>query len=252
MKRCIPMLVVLGALLFGVAAVAQAEIEITLNGEMTSVSSGTTLLDLVHRLGRDGNDVDVTYNGNAVRSRDLENTTLAAGDKVSIVESDDADRFGLGIAVGLVNLDEEFLADDVEQYYTVHLRIAFGDANAHRGGRRGLRGYLEPEIGMWDGARSRDTMIGVNIIGSIPFNAVDFFVGAGAGIHMLETDAFTNSDGVTVAATDDDAFGVNAQFGVDVHLTENVTVFGTGRFDIVDDSSDSLEAKVYLGLRFGF
>ena len=95
-------------------------------------------------------------------------------------------------------------------------------------------------------------MIGVNIIGSIPFNAVDFFVGAGAAIHMLETDAFTDSDGMTVAATDDDAFGVNAQFGVDVHLTENVTVFGTGRFDIVDDSSDSLEAKVYLGLRFGF
>jgi thiamine biosynthesis protein ThiS len=252
MKRCIPMFVVLGALLFGVAAVAQAQIEITLNGEVTSVSSRTTLLDLVHRLGRDGNDVDVTYNGSAVRSGDLDDTTLAAGDKVSIVEGDDADRFGLGIAVGLVNLNEEYLNDDVEQYYTAHLRIAFGDANAHRGGRRGLRGYLEPEIGMWDGKTGSDTMVGVNIIGSIPFNAVDFFVGAGAGIHMLKADAYTTSDGVAVPSSDDDAFGVNAQFGVDVHLTESVTVFGTGRFDIVDDSSDSLEAKVYLGLRFGF
>jgi thiamine biosynthesis protein ThiS len=252
MKRCIPMFVVLGALLFGVAAVAQAQIEITLNGEMTSVSSGTTLLDLVHRLGRDGNDVDVTYNGNAVRDRELDNTTLAAGDNVSIVESDSDNRFGLGIAVGLINLDEEFLADDVEQYYTAHLRIAFGDTSAHRGGRRGLRGYLEPEIGIWDGKTSSDTLVGVNIIGSIPFNAVDFFVGAGAGIHMLKTDAFTNSAGVAIPASDDDAFGVNAQFGVDVHLNKNFTVFGTGRFDIVDDSSDSLEAKVYLGLRFGF
>ena len=43
-----------------------------------------------------------------------------------------------------------------------------------------------------------------------------------------------------------------ASLGVDVHLNENVTVFGTGRFDIINDSSDSLEAKVYLGLRFGF
>lgn len=251
MKRWIPMFVV-GALLFSVAAVAQAQIEITLNGETTSVSSGTTLLDLVHRLGRNGNDVDVTHNGNAIGSRDLDTTTLVAGDQVSIVEANDGDRFALGVGVGLVNLDEEFTDDDVENYFTLGLRIAFGDTSAHRGGRRGLKGYIEPEIGIWDGTLSSDTMIGVNIIGSIPFNAVDFYVGAGAAMHMLETDAFTNSSGDLVPATDDDAFGVNAQFGVDVHINETVTVFGTGRFDIVNDSSDSLEAKVYLGLRFGF
>lgn len=252
MKRWIPMFVV-GVLLFSVAAVAQAQIEVTLNGETTSVSSGTTLLDLVNRLGRNGNEVDVTYNGNTVRSRDLDGIALAAGDRISIVEADHGDRFGLGIGVGLVNLDEEFIEDDVENYLTAHLRIAFGDTNAHRGGRRGLRGYLEPEIGVWDGSTSRDTMLGVNIVGSIPFNAVDFYVGAGAAIHMLETDAVGDQP-----ATDNDAFGVNAHFGVDVHLNETVTVFGTGRFDIINDtsdsrtSSDSLEAKVYLGLRFGF
>lgn len=251
MKRCIPMFVV-GVLLFSVAAVAQGQIEVTLNGETTSVASGTTLLDLVQRLGRGANDVDVTHNGNAVRDRELDDVTLAAGDQVSIVEAADANRFGFGIGFGLVNLDEERTDDDVENYVTAHLRIAFGDESAHRSGRRGLRGYLEPEIGIWDGDFRSDTMLGVNIIGSIPFNAVDFYVGAGAGIHMLETDAFTDAGGNVVPATDDDAFGVNAQFGVDVHLNENVTVFGTGRFDIINDSSDSLEAKVYLGLRFGF
>jgi len=256
MRRWIPMFVV-GVLLFGGAAVAQAQVEITLNGETTSVSSGTTLLDLVGRLGRNGNDVDVTHNGNAVRSRDLDDITIAAGDRISIVEADNGDRFGFGIGIGLVNLDEEFLADDVENYLTAHLRIAFGDTNAHRGGRRGLRGYLEPEIGYWSGDAGSDTMLGVNIIGSIPFNAVDFYVGAGAGIHMLESKARMVGDEL-IPSSDTDAFGVNAQFGVDVHLNETVTVFGTGRFDIINDtgegsrSGDALEAKVYLGLRFGF
>jgi sulfur carrier protein ThiS len=252
MKRSIPMFIVLGALLFGGVAVAQGQVEINLNGESASVVSGTTLLDLVHRLGRNAGDVDVIHNGNEIRDRDLDGVTVRTGDRVSIVESDEASRFSLGVGFGLVNLDQVGLEDDVEDYLTAHLRIAFGDQSAHRGGRRGLRGYLEPEIGIWDGAQSSDTLIGVNIIGSIPFNAVDFFVGAGIGMHMLETAAFVAGDGTTVAATDDDAIGVNAQFGVDVHLNENVTVFGTGRFDIIDDSGDSLEAKVYLGLRFGF
>ena len=256
MKRWIPMFAV-GVLLFSVAAVAQAQIEVTLNDEATTVSSGTTLLDLVNRLGRSGNEVDVTYNDDSVRSRDLDDITLSAGDRISIVEADYGDRFGFGIGVGLVNLDEEFVEDDVENYLTAHLRIAFGDTNAHRGGRRGLRGYLEPEIGIWDGDFASDTMIGINIVGSIPFNAVDFYVGAGAAIHMLESDARMVGD-VLVPATEEDAFGVNAHFGVDVHLSETVTVFGTGRFDIINDSSDtfsggdSLEAKVFLGLRFGF
>ncbi|MDH3404058.1 MAG: sulfur carrier protein ThiS [Acidobacteriota bacterium] len=260
MKRWIPMFIV-GALIFGVAAFAQGQIEIILNGEATQVAPGTTLADLVRLLGRDVDDVDVTYNGEAVKDRDLDDIIVQAGDRVSIVEEDDEDRFGLGIGIGLVNLDEEFLADDVETYLTVHLRIAFGDPRAHRGSRPGLRGYLEPEIGYWQSDTASDTLLGINIIGSFPFNALDFFVGAGAGIHMLETDAVVVDGDLVQAASDDTAFGVNAQFGVDVHLTETVTVFGTGRFDIIDSAdkdqpgrgfSDSLEAKVYLGLRFRF
>jgi thiamine biosynthesis protein ThiS len=252
MKRWIPMVVVVVTLLFSVAAVAQGQVEINLNGEATSVASGTSLLDLVHRLGRNAGDVDVTHNGRAVKDRDLDNATVQAGDRVSIVEATDGDRFGFGVGFGLVNLDEEAISDDVETYFTAHVRIAFGDATAHRGGRRGLQGYFEPEIGIWDGDAASDTLIGFNIIGSIPFNAVDFFIGAGAAMHMIEVDSFVEGNGTVVPAIDEDALGVNAQFGIDVHLNENVTIFGTGRFDIIDSASSSLEAKVYLGLRFGF
>lgn len=256
MNRWISTFVLSGMLMLGAATAAQAQVDITLNGESTTVSDGTTLDDLVERLGRSAGDVEVTHNGRGVHARDLDDVVVGGGDRVSIVEATGGDRYGFGIGLGLVNLDEEFIDDDVEQYLTAHLRIAFGDTRAHRGGRRGLRGYLEPEIGVWDGATKSDTMIGVNVIGSIPFNAVDFFVGAGVGLHMLEQDAVGS-----IPASDEDAIGVNAQFGVDVHLTETVTVFGTGRFDIIDDSSDSntgstssdsLEAKVYLGLRFLF
>jgi sulfur carrier protein ThiS len=252
MKRWISTFVVLGVLLFGAAAIAQGQVEIDLNGESASVAAGTTLLDLVHRLGREADDVDVIHNGNEVHDRNLNDVTVREGDRVSIVESDETNRYTLGIGFGLVKLDQPDLEDDVENYSTASLRIAFGDQSAHRGGRRGLRGYLEPEIGVWDGARSSDTLVGVNIIGSIPFNAVDFFVGAGVGYHMLSADSFTTGEGTVVPSSDEDVIGVNAQFGVDVHLNHNVTVFGTGRFDIVNDANDSLEAKVYLGLRFGF
>ncbi|MCZ6726691.1 MAG: hypothetical protein O7A98_04975, partial [Acidobacteria bacterium] len=200
MKRWIPIFVVVVTLLFSVAAVAQGQVEINLNGEATSVASGTSLLDLVHRLGRDAGDVDVTHNGRVVRGRDLGSTTARAGDRVSIVEATSTNRHGFGIGVGLVNLDEEALSDDVETYLTAHFRIAFGDVTAHRGGRRGLQGYFEPEIGIWDGATASDTLIGFNIIGSIPFNAVDFFVGAGAAIHMIEVDAFVEGNGTVVPA----------------------------------------------------
>ncbi len=50
----------------------------------------------------------------------------------------------------------------------------------------------------------------------------------------------------------DEAIGVNAHFGVDVRISRRASFFGVGRFDIVDDGSNSLDAKAYLGLRFRF
>jgi hypothetical protein len=87
----------------------------------------------------------------------------------------------------------------------------------------------------------------------MPLNAVDFFLGAGAGIHFIDEDIRSFADGGSIdRSNSDEALGVNAHFGLDVGISRNVSLFGVGRFDIVDDNSNSLDAKAYLGLRFRF
>lgn len=244
------------ALLGGSGLAAQEWIEVELNGETSRVEAGTTLLDLVSELGRRANDVEITLNGHGVDRDSFADEALEAGDSVEIVEADTDDRYALGFGLGLINLDEERLSDDVEPFFNLHLRIRFGE-RAHQAGDTGIRGYLEPEIGYWTSDNTdatgvntsgSDLLVGVNVIGVIPMESVDFFVGAGAGIHFVNADV--TIPGQATVTTDDEALGVNAQFGVDVHLSRSTTIFGVGRFDIVDDTSNSLEAKVYLGLRF--
>ncbi len=185
--------------------------------------------------------------------------TLFAQSGSGVYLSEDAGQermpWAFGIGFGLVELGDNVIVgqriiddDDVEQYLTVNLRIPFG----HRGvGPRGWRGYLEPEIGYWDGDVETDTLLGINIVGSMPFNAVEFFVGGGIGIHLLDRDFGVQLPGVTVDDSDE-ALGLNAHFGVDVDVSKKVAVFGVGRFDIVDDERDELEGKAYVGLRFKF
>ena len=173
-------------------------------------------------------------------------------------------KYALGLALGLISLDDPGQADDVEFYGTINFRIAVGPGHDRPGG---WRGYLEPELGYWEsgsgsapagnsGSQSlgrSDLLLGVNIVGVMPYNAVDFFLGAGAGIHFIDQDVrqFTASGSID-RSDSDEALGVNAHFGVDVGLSHNVSLFGVGRFDIVDDNSNSLDAKAYLGLRFRF
>jgi opacity protein-like surface antigen len=173
---------------------------------------------------------------------------------------DDA-RYSLGLGLGLISLDDPGQADDVEIYGTINFRIAVGPGHSRPGS---WRGYLEPELGYWEsgtGIRGQtsqslgrsDLLLGLNIVGVMPFQAVDFFLGAGAGIHFIDEDIRVFSSTGTVDRSDsDEALGVNAHFGVDVGISRNVSLFGVGRFDIVDDSSNSLDAKAYLGLRLRF
>jgi hypothetical protein len=174
---------------------------------------------------------------------------------------EDEGRHALGLALGLISLDDPGQADDVEIYGTIKFRFAVGPGHDRPGG---WRGYLEPELGYWEsGAGSSgqssqslgrtDMLLGLNIVGVMPYNAVDFFLGAGAGIHFIDQDvrSFTATGSIDSSASDE-ALGVNAHFGVDVGVSRNVSLFGVGRFDIVDDSSNSLDAKAYLGLRFRF
>lgn len=170
-------------------------------------------------------------------------------------EYEDERDWALGIGIGLVELGDNFVQggqvvsdDDVEQYLMLSLRIPFGDRHAYGGSSRtGFRGYLEPELGYWDGDTSSDFLVGINVVGGMPFNAVEFFVGGGIGMHFLDTDIVLpgGDDG-------DDALGVNAHFGVDVSLGESASIFALGRFDLVDDDRDELEGKAAVGLRFRF
>lgn len=190
---------------------------------------------------------------------------------------EDEGRFALALGLGLISLDEPALDDDVEIYGTISFRFAVGPGHNQPGG---WRGYLEPELGYWESSSasalpsvgrtrpgtatqqigSSDLLLGINIVGVMPYRTVDFFIGAGAGIHFIDTDLRTytlaNTPGAVSVATNssvsDEAIGVNAHFGVDVGLTRRATFFGVGRFDIVDDQSNSLDAKAYLGLRFRF
>lgn len=156
-------------------------------------------------------------------------------------------RFALGFGFGLVNLDEEAFVDDVEPYYMASFRIRMGKPKA-----RGMRGYLEPELGYWtrdtERAESSDLLLGINIIGVQPLGAVDFFVGGGLGAHFLDQDLVIDDVRVSESTT---SLGANAQFGVDVHLGKKFSLFAAGRFDIVEERND-LEAKAYMGLRIFF
>lgn len=187
---------------------------------------------------------------------------------------EDEGKYSLGFGLGLISLDDPGQADDVEIYGTINFRFAVGPGHDRPGS---WRGYLEPELGYWESSNSpvavvnpfqgsitqatgrSDLLLGINIVGVMPLQAVDFFIGAGAGIHFIDEDlrvveSASRSAAITTrnVSNSDEALGVNAHFGVDVGITRRVSFFGVGRFDIVDDSSNSLDAKAYLGLRFRF
>jgi hypothetical protein len=152
-------------------------------------------------------------------------------------------NYAIGVAIGLVDPDA-----DVENYYTANLRIRLGDRDKSRDrASGGIRGYLEPEVAYWESDTVTDTLVGVNLIGLVPFRHVDYFFGVGAGAHFYDTD-------LTVAGVrqseSDTRLGMNAQFGIDVHVNDSMSVFGTGRFDLVQDSDDEVQNKLYIGLRF--
>lgn len=171
---------------------------------------------------------------------------------------DDDGRYALGIGFGLVNLDEEGLSDDVEPYFNASFRIRVGTRRPARGysneanRRFGMQGYLEPEIGYWEsssrGIQASDLLIGLNIVGVSPIGAADFFVGAGLGLHFVDQDINVRN---LRSSRSEESLGANAQFGVDVWVARNVSIFGVGRFDIIEDRDD-LEAKAYVGARFHF
>jgi len=160
------------------------------------------------------------------------------------------DRFALGAGVGLVDS-----LNEAETYLMASLRIRVGGGRDDDGaGEQGIRGYLEPEVGYWeasgdDGREGSDLLLGVNLIGVVPLGPVDSFFGVGAGAHFVDTSLLENDP---FADDSETKLGANAQFGIDLYITESLSAFGAGRFDLVQGSDDSVQSKVYLGLRARF
>jgi hypothetical protein len=167
------------------------------------------------------------------------------------------ENFALAVGVGLADVDT-----GAETYLMAALRIRVsgrerqeGDTQDWRGRppeSGGMKGYFEPEVGYWKSSQKNhsgsDLLLGVNVVGVVPVGAVDTFIGAGVGAHRLDPALLSNPS----SDSKQTKVGVNAQFGLDVFLTRSVSIFGTGRFDIVQDARKSVQAKGYLGLRARF
>lgn len=170
-------------------------------------------------------------------------------------DDEDEDRpynYALGVGVGLVE------AGETEDYLTAALRIRVGrdgdeDEDGGRRRDRGIEGYVEPEIGYWESSddliEGSDLLVGVNLIGAMPFSRAESFIGVGVGAHFIDAQVLENNANLDDSET---KLGVNAQFGIDLRLSRSLSAFGTGRFDLVQGSAENVQTKIYLGLRARF
>lgn len=181
---------------------------------------------------------------------------LLASQPVLAQSNDDEDEdapynYALGVGVGLVE------AGQTENYLTAALRIRVGrdGDDEDKGGRRdrGIEGYVEPEIGYWESSDDRiegsDLLVGVNLIGAMPFSRAETFIGVGVGAHFIDAQVLEADPTLDDSET---KIGANAQFGIDLRLSRSLSAFGTGRFDLVQGSVENVQTKVYLGLRARF
>jgi thiamine biosynthesis protein ThiS len=67
------------------AAREEATVEIRLNGEAFELGAGSTVLDLLQRLGRHPRTVAVEHNGDIVPRERYGEVELRAGDRVEVV-----------------------------------------------------------------------------------------------------------------------------------------------------------------------
>lgn len=160
-----------------------------------------------------------------------------------------ADDYALGIGAGLVDPEGE-----VEPYLTAAFRIRLGGhGRSHEDlSRGGMQAFIEPEIGYWEhDSNNTDLLLGVNLLGVTPGGWANYTWGAGVGIHFTD---FRRTDPITQTDIDEseERLGLNAQVGLDVPVSESVSLFGVGRWDLVEGATEEVQEKIYLGLRFGF
>jgi outer membrane protein W len=172
----------------------------------------------------------------------------------ALAQDDEEGRFSLGIGGGMVQT-----SGSSDPYFTANLRSRIGYREAGDERQGSVYGFVEPEVGYWtrdnNGIESKDTLLGVNLGGAVRLRSFEYFIAGGVGYHIINRDVRASNISV-----DDNSIGVNAQFGFDVRVSETVSLFGVGRFDLVqvddnnavsssDKSPDDQQTKVYLGVR---
>ncbi len=112
-----------------------------------------------------------------------------------------------------------------------------------------MKGFLEAEIGYWKdstpGEFESDLLIGVNALALVPSRAVDVVFGVGFGVHFLGAP----DESVTSRET---RLGANLQFGVDLNISEGVSYFALGRYDLLSGDTFDYQAKILGGFRYRF
>jgi len=179
------------------------------------------------------------------------NLASAQSDRDRDDKGEPTSNYALAVGVGLVQPTGQ-----TENYYMAALRIRLNREDEDNGGGggggrdRGIQGYLEPEIGYWKSTdrliKGSDTLLGINLIGAFPFASAETFLGAGVGAHFVDANVLRSDASLSGSQT---KLGANAQFGIDLHITRALTVFGAGRFDLVQGAKDNVQSKIYLGLR---
>jgi hypothetical protein len=173
----------------------------------------------------------------------------------ALAQDDEEGRYSIGLGAGMVQT-----SGSSDPYFTANLRSRIGYRTAGDERQGSVFGFVEPEVGYWTrdkgGVESKDTLLGVNIGGAVRLRSFEYFIAGGVGYHIINRDARASD-----LSVDDNSIGVNAQFGFDVRMSDTVSLFGVGRFDLVqtddnalvsstDKSPDDQQTKVYLGVRF--
>lgn len=171
----------------------------------------------------------------------------------AFAQEDEEGRFSLGVGGGMVDGGA-----GTEPYFNANMRFRVGYRAEGTEREAGIVGFVEPEVGYWttDTAAGdlSDTLVGVNVGGAVRLRVFEYFVAAGAGYHLV--DGERRISGNRLEDFDEGALGFNVQFGFDVRFSEIVSVYGVGRFDLIDldDVPATIvgeeQTKAYLGLRF--
>jgi len=170
----------------------------------------------------------------------------------AIAQADESEKFSVGLGAGITQTDI-----GSQPYWMLNARFRAGYRSTGEEHKGAITGFVEPEIGYWSGDEDTlvgntvvnvdesDLLVGVNVGGAVRLKNVEFFLGGGAGCHFINRD-------VGAVSQDDNKIGVDAQFGFDLLMTETVSIFGVGRFDLIQDAPNASQGKAYVGVRFHF